>query len=131
MNIHEALKNVVWDKQEYFKWKFPDIRFDQTKAPRTGQEFLDYVGKKTMNAYLKWERSAEYKALVALYLQSKTANDLQEIYEEVSQKAKTGDEKAVKLFLQLNKEVAEHAKQALKVLGEGETQEEEDDELIV
>jgi rubrerythrin len=84
-----------------------------------------------MNTYLKWEKSAEYRALVALYLQSKTANDLHEIYKEVSTKAKTGDEKAVKLFLQLNKEVAEHAKQAVKILGDVGEAEEEDDGLIV
>lgn len=131
MNITEALASVPFDKAEYFKWKFPDARFDKSQAQRTQEEFLEFVNKKTMNTYFRWEKTDEYKALVAFYLQSKTANDLQEIYEVVTINAKTGDEKAVKLFLQLNKEIADHAKMALKSLKGKKEVEEDDDGLMV
>jgi hypothetical protein len=132
MNLYDALKTVPRDKQEYFKWKFPDVRFDQTKEEKTEEEFLKSVGLTTMNGFYRWEKSPEYKALVALYLQSRTANDLYDIYNEVSDMAKTGDDKAVKLFLSLSKEINEHAKQAVKVLAvQDEDEEVENDDGLV
>lgn len=114
MNIHDALKSVQWDRAEYFKYKFPQVRFDQTKETKTEEEFLKTVGKKTMNPYLRWEKTAEYKTLVSLMLQGRSADDLQEIYEVVVGNAKTGDDRAVKLFLQLTKEIDSYAKLAIR-----------------
>lgn len=131
MNIHEALKSVQWDRAEYFKYKFPSVRFDQTKDTKSEEEFLKVVGKKTMNPYLRWEKSEEYKALVSLMLQGKTADDLQEIYEVVTKNAKQGDDKAVKLFLQLTKEIDSYTKLALKSINTSEVDVNEDDELIL
>lgn len=131
MNITEALSKIAPDKAEYFKYKFPDTRYDQSRPQRTEEEFLKLVERKTIHAYKRWEKTDEYKALVALYLQSKTANDLHEIYQVVSDKAKTGDEKSVKLFLQLSKEVTEHSKQALKELSKSKSNDTEDDGLVI
>lgn len=110
INIYSALKKIAFDKQEYFKYKFPEIRFDKTLPEKTEEKFLKVVGKKTMNTYYRWEKSDEYKALVALYLQSKTANDLVDVYGAVIEKAKNGDDKSVRLLLSLQKEINEHAK---------------------
>ncbi|GGA11897.1 hypothetical protein GCM10008018_66200 [Paenibacillus marchantiophytorum] len=131
MNIHDALKAIAWDRAEYFKYKFPAVRFDQTKELKTQAEFLNVVNKKTMNPYLRWEKTAEYKALVTLMLQARTADDLQEIYTVVIQNAKTGDDKAVKLFLALTREIDTHAKLALKNFEHQEEDEEDNDDLIV
>lgn len=131
MNIHEALKVVAWDRAEYFKYKFPQVRFDQSKPQKTAEEFLKVVGKKTMNPYLRWEKSEEYKALVSLMLQGRSADDLLEVYEIVTKTAKTGDDKAVKLFMQLMKEVDSYSKLATKSIEVKETVEEDDDDLIL
>lgn len=130
INIYSALKKIPFDKQEYFKYKFPDIRFDKTLPEKTEEEFLKVVGKKTMNTYYRWEKSDEYKALVALYLQSKTANDLVDVYSAVVNNAQKGDDKSVKLLLLLQKEINEHAKQANKAFTVDE-EKEEDDELEI
>lgn len=131
MNIHDALKSVAWDRAEYFKYKFPAVRFDQTKDEKTVEDFLKVVGKKTMNPYLRWEKTEEYKALVALMLQARTADDLQEIYSIVTENAKAGDDKAVKLFMQLTREIDTYAKVAIKSMTAEEDDEEEDDDLIL
>lgn len=131
MNIHDALKAIAWDRAEYFKYKFPAVRFDQTKGIKTQEDFLRVVNKKTMNPYLRWEKTQEYKALVALMLQSRTADDLQEVYNVVAENAKTGDDKAVKLFLALTREIDAHAKIAMKSMERFEEDDEEDDDLII
>ncbi|GAA0366897.1 hypothetical protein [Bacillus horti] len=132
MNIYDALKNVRdWKKREYFKWKH-DIRYDQRLEKKTEEQFLKSVDKKTMNPYLAWERSPEYKGLLAIYLDSRMANDLEEIYSVVSTKAKEGDSNSVKLFLSLHKEIQQHAKnadKAFKDISDNDETEDEDDGL--
>lgn len=130
MNIHDALRSIAWDRREYFQYKFPDVRFDLSKPLKTEAEFLKVVAKKTMNPYTRWEKSEEYKSLVALMLQGKTADDLQQIYEVVTNNAKKGDDKAVKLFLQLTKEIDSYTKLALKNMSAPEDDEEEDDLIL-
>ncbi len=131
MNIHEALKSVNWDRAEYFKYKFPQVRFDQNLPQKSEEEFLKIVGKKTMNPYIRWEKTEEYKALVALMLQSRSADDLQMIYDIVVENAKTGDDKSVKLFMALQKEIDGYAKMASKSINVKESKEEDDDDLIL
>lgn len=128
MNINEALKSIQWDRAEYFKYKFPHIRFDQSRPLKSEEEFLTTVGKKTMNPYTRWEKSEEYKALIAMMLESRIADDLQEIYEVVVENAKTGDDKAVKLFLALQKEINSIAKVSSQVINYKEMKEEEEDD---
>lgn len=131
MNIHDALRAIAWDRAEYFKYKYPAVRFDQTKEIKSQEDFLRVVGKKTLNPYLRWEKTQEYKALVALMLQARTADDLQEIYSVVIDNAKTGDDKAVKLFLALSREIDVHAKLAIKKMKHVEEDDEDDDDLII
>ena len=127
MNIHEALKQLEFRKREYFKWK-NNIRYDQRLEKKSEDDFLRYVGRKTMNPFIAWERTSEYKQLLAIYMNTKIANDYQDIYESVAEKAKTGDPSAVKVFLQLSKEIAKDSKIAEKLFeGEEETEIENDD----
>ncbi len=116
MNIYEALSNVKdWRKREYFKWKH-NIRYDQRLEKRSEEDFLRYVGRKTMNPFLEFERSPEYKQLLMVYLDSQVANDFDEIYNVVSEKAKQGDEKSIRLFLSMQKDIQSNAKVAAKSL---------------
>lgn len=114
MNIYQALKQVKdWRKAEYFKWIY-DIRYDRRLPKKTEDEFLHFVGRETLNPYIEWEKSEEYLNLVNIYLHSKTANDLVDIYEAVADKAKTGDKGAIEMFLRLSKEISSTTKQAKK-----------------
>lgn len=127
MNIYDALEQVKnWKRRDYFKWKH-DIRYDQTKPKKSEEDFKRYVNVKTLNSFLEWEKSPEYHSLCLLLLQSKLANDLMDTYQIVSEKARSGDEKSVKLFLQLSKEISAGAKAAYANVQH--EQEEEDDDL--
>lgn len=120
MTLKEALKNITFENREYFKFKFPDVRFDKSIPPKTVEEFLRITNRKTMNGFLEWEKSPEYSNLVALYLQSKMINDIYKIYEVVRRNALEGDEKSVKLLLQLNKEINNMVKATSSISDENE-----------
>ncbi|MED3650301.1 hypothetical protein [Heyndrickxia sporothermodurans] len=129
MNIHEALQNVSYKKQEYFKWKH-DIRFNQSIPRKSEEEFLKVVDLKSLNTFHRWERTQEYKNLLLLLLESKVANDFDDIYRIVTEKAKEGDEKSIRLFLSIQKDIQSNAKLAAKTFEKVEDDEEqEDDEL--
>lgn len=113
MNIYEALRSVPDKKRLYFQWKF-NLNFDQTKQPKNESEFLKMVGSKTMNGYIAWEKSEEYRSLVAILLNTRFDTDLEEIYDSLSVKAKEGDEKSIKLLLQIGKEIKGYSKEAVK-----------------
>lgn len=131
MNIHEALKSIDWQKAEYFKYKFPELRYDQSKPLKSEEDFLRLVNRKSMNPFTKWEKSNEYKNLVQLYLDTKIADDMQEVYQIVSEKAKSGDDKAVRLFLTLQREIQDNAKLAAKTFQSNDEEIEEEDDLIL
>ena len=116
MNIYEALKGVPNKKRLYFLWKFK-LNWDQTKQPKNESEFLKMVGNKTMNGFMAWEKTEEYRNLVAILLNTRFDSDLEEIYDSLSSKAKDGDEKSIKLLLQIGKEIKGYAKEAIKQLG--------------
>lgn len=126
MNIDQALKQVTWQKAEYFKWKH-DIKYDQTKNKKTEEEFLKIVNKRTMNSFIAWERTEQYKNLVYLLMQSKVHNDLLESYQQVSDKAVTGDEKSIKLLLDMSKVIKDYAKFASKEFEKADEEIEDDD----
>lgn len=130
MNIYEALKNVEYKKKLYFEWKH-DIRFDQTLPHKTEEEFLRMIGAKTLNGFIKWERSQEYKSLLLLLLESKVANDFDLIYKNVSNKAKEGDEKFIRLFLSMQKDIQSNAKLAAKTFHVIVEEESEEDDLVL
>lgn len=131
MNIHEALKSIDWHKAEYFKYKFSELRYDQSRPVKTEEDFLRAVERKTINPFLKWEKSQEYKNLLMLYLDTKIADDFEEIYKIVVDKAKSGDDKAVRLFVTLQKDIQSNAKMAAKTFTIVEEEETEDDELVL
>lgn len=126
MNISEAIKTVKNEYAMYFRYKFPDMKFDKSKPAKTEEEFLKTVGRKSMNGFERWEKTDEYKMLVTLYLNTKVIKDYQEIYNIVSEQAKKGEEKYIKLFFTLNKELQTQSKMASSYFVT-ENAEEEDD----
>lgn len=127
MNIYEALRGIPDKKRLYFLWKF-NLYWDQTKQPKSEKEFLKMVGSKTMNGFLAFEKSEEYRNLVAILLNTRFDTDLEEIYDSLSAKAKEGDEKSIKLLLQIGKEIKGYAKEAMKQLNQ---QDDEQDDLEI
>lgn len=128
MNIHEALKQINPQFAEYMRFKFPDLRYYQDREIKTEEEFLKTVNRKSMNPFLKFEKTGTYKNLLMLYLDSKVADDFEDIYHIVSEKAKDGDEKAIKIFLQLQKEIRNNAKLAGKLFEQASDEEEENED---
>ena len=129
MNIHDALKSIENNKAEYFKYKFPDLRFDQSRPLKSEEDFLRLVERKTINPFLKWEKTSEYKNLVILYLETKVADDLLNIYNVTSEKAQQGEEKSVRLFLAISKEITNSAQTASKSFDVDDS--DDDDDLLL
>lgn len=111
MSIYEALKSIPYKKRLYFQWKF-NLSFDQSQPKKSEEEFLKSIGMKTLNSFKAWEKTDEYRQLLALLLATKFDHDLQEIYDSLAEKAKQGDEKSIRLLLQLGKEIKHYAKEA-------------------
>lgn len=130
MNIYEALKQTEGKKRAYFEWKH-DIRFVQDAPKKSEDDFLKTVGLKTLNGFIRWEKSQEYKNLVLLLLDSKVANDYDVIYKNIVDKAKDGDEKFIRLFLSIQKDIQSNAKLAAKTFNVVEEESEENDELVL
>ncbi|MEH6944014.1 hypothetical protein [Bacillus sp. JJ722] len=130
LNIYEALNKITLKKRLYFTWKH-DIRFKRDVEKKSEEEFLKEVQLKTFDGFIKWEKSSEYKQLLMILLDSKVSSDFDEIYSIVSEQAKKGDEKSVRLFLSLQKEIQSYAKVAAKQFQTviEDEQEEEDDDL--
>lgn len=103
MNIYDALNQLSWKKKEYFLWKhnLSVLR----KEPLTEEEILHKLQVNSLAYMKKWEKSQEYHALVNLYIESQAAKDLEDIYVLVKEKALTGEEKAIKMLLDLQKQV--------------------------
>ncbi|OXS67240.1 hypothetical protein [Priestia filamentosa] len=125
MNIYEALKQVEEKKAQYFQWKH-DIRYDRTIPKKTEEEFLKQVDRKTLNPFIKWEKSGEYKSLILLLLGSQVSQDLQDVYNAVLDKAKNGDN--INDFMKLYKEINSNAELAAKSFNVIEEDEEEEDD---
>lgn len=102
MSIYEALDKLTWKKKEYFLWKF---NLNVRVKDKTEEELCRTINVKSLDFMKKWEKSPEYLSLVNLYIESKTATDLEKIYKVVSEKAIDGDEKSIKLLLDLQKQV--------------------------
>lgn len=133
LTINEALSQIPFHKAEYFRYKFPDVRYDQSRQCLDEEQFLLRVGRSTIYTYHRWEKSAQWRTLVALYLESKMANELLEMYQAVKDNALKGDEKAVKLYLQLGKEIQQMARQTPLLSSRKKKAEdnEDDDDLII
>lgn len=104
MDIYEALNKLSWKKKEYFLWKF-NLYVLKNGDEISEEDLCKKIQVKSLAYMRKWEKSPEYLQLVNLYIESQIANDLEQIYRVVSEKALTGDEKAIKLLLDLQKQV--------------------------
>ncbi|MDD2287946.1 MAG: hypothetical protein PHY55_03845, partial [Bacteroidales bacterium] len=83
------------------------------KGKKSPEEFLNSVQLKSFETLKRWESTEEYATLVALMLKGRAGNDLLQVYEKVSEKAKTGEKSAVDTFLKLQKEIDELAKRPI------------------
>ncbi|WP_273381373.1 hypothetical protein [Symbiobacterium thermophilum] len=133
MSIHKALQKVDWRKRAYFMRKF------QIKTPKnehilrmSDEEFLKWADRRTFTVFHNWEQTDEYWELYMIYMRGKMQRDLETVYDVVSEKAKQGDEKAVKLFLQLHKDMNQLQKAMNRTqTKQEEVQEDEDDDLEI
>lgn len=132
--LDKELQKLSFQYREYFYWKFPHTRRGTAKE-RTQDEMLAYISRKIIDPFRAWERTEEYNRLVMLMMEEEVANDMLEIYEKVREEAKTGEDKAVKLYLSLVKEIKalnkEMQKQAKQVKKEEIEEMEEDDGLVL
>ncbi|WP_157667391.1 hypothetical protein [Anoxybacillus flavithermus] len=98
----------------------------------TDEEFLKWADRKSMIVFHNWEQTDEYFELYLMFMKLKMQRDLETVYDVVSEKAKQGDEKAVKLFLQLHKDMAQLQKSMNRAqTKQAEVQEDEDDDLEI
>lgn len=103
MSIYKALDELKsWKKKEYFLWKF---NLNVRGIEKTEEELCSKLQVKTLDFMRKWEKSPEYLSLVNLYIESQIATDMEKIYKVISEKAIEGDEKSIKLLLDLQKQV--------------------------
>lgn len=112
MNIYEALNTVSWKKKEYFLWKhnLSVLR----EIPLTEEEICHKIKSKSLSYMKRWEKTEQYHNLVNIMIESQAGKDLEDIYSIVKEKALTGDEKSIKLLLDLQKQVQAYNKQANK-----------------
>jgi len=52
MSVYEALKTIDPKRALYFQYKFPELRYDQSKPLKTEEDFLRLVERKTINPFL-------------------------------------------------------------------------------
>lgn len=130
MDIYQALKSLNWKKRMYFNWRH-NIFYDQSKGLQTEQEIMDKLKVKSMNEYIKWERTPQYMQLLNLFLESKFANDLERVYNMTAERAvaEDADEKSIKLLLQIQKEIRAFNKAASNIKPSKSEDEFEDLEL--
>ena len=102
MNIYQALDKLPWKKKEYFLWKF-DL-YVLRSGTISEEELCKRIKSKSLSYMRKWEKTPEYLALVNLYIESQSAKDLEDIYSIVKEKALTGDEKSIKLLMDIQKQ---------------------------
>ena len=129
--IHKALEKVDWRKRAYFMRKF-QIRTAKNAhiLAMSDEEFLKWADRRTMTVFHNWEQTDEYFELYMIYMRGKMQRDLETVYDVVSEKAKQGDEKAVKLFLQIHKDMNQLQKTMNRTQTKQEEVQEEDDLVL-
>ncbi|MEK4628710.1 hypothetical protein MKZ17_10935 [Solibacillus sp. FSL R7-0682] len=123
MSIYEALNNVSWKKKEYFLWKHDLFVF---KDKPSEEELCKKINSKSLSHMVKWEKSAEYLSLVNVYIESQSGKDLEDIYAIVKEKALTGDEKSIKLLMDIQKQSREFNKSVILSQKNNEKEQEKD-----
>lgn len=114
MDIYEALNKLTWKKKEYFLWKF-NLYVLKNGEEVTEEELCRKIQVKSLAYMKKWEKSPEFQYLVNLWIESQLSNDLEQIYKVTRDKALKGDEKAIKLLLDLHKQVKAFNKEMNKI----------------
>ena len=104
----KKLENRSRNKYLYFCWK-NKIDNSQTKFSRmTKENFMEryHFSEYMMDMYSTiWEDADEYNVIYGLLMELRSKRDLYKIYNVVKDKALKGDDKAVKTFLLLKKEI--------------------------
>lgn len=110
--LEEELSKISEKKRKYFRFRF-NLPYGGRPMKQTSiEEICTYTGVKNPQYFKDWEATDEYKNLVNIYINTKTANDILEIYNVVSEKAKTGDSKAIEMLLKLQKEIQANIRSA-------------------
>lgn len=115
-------------KRHYFLWKNKLSTKNTDYSKLTKEELSEKFNVNEFAWFKQWESSEEYQNLLRLLMQQDSLKDLIEVYKAVKEKALTGDDKAVKTFLILQKEFK---KQPVKIIEENNNEEEEEDGLTL
>jgi len=114
-------------------WRNKLANSNRNFADFTEQDIIDKYCKGSLIKYgnlKQWENTEEYAELMNLLLLEKSNKDFVDIYNAVSEKAKQGDDKAIKTFLVLQNELKKSVK--TKKSNKQEQQEEvEEDDLVL
>jgi hypothetical protein len=125
MTIYEVLEQLPYKRRVYIKWKF-GLWFQQEKQ-LTEDEVMNQLKVKTLNSYKKYEKSEEYRHIVSLYLQTKAAQDLLDMYDAVAMKVRDNPEpKHIEMMLKLQKEIKAYKREAEGYFTAVENEEEDD-----
>lgn len=131
MTIEEMLKQLPYKKGLYIKYKF-NLWFGR-EQPLAEKDFLRMVDLKSLNTFIRWERTAEFKHVTSIVLGAKQAEDLILIYNLCKKKvenSKSPEPKDIDMLLKLNKEINLHKKEAESYFKSNSTdQQEEHDDL--
>lgn len=131
--LQEIYKLTSNRRRLYFLWKHKLQNNRTDYGSWTKEELINKYFKGSEEAFQRmelWEKSDEYARLVNIMLKERMSGDFLEIYNSVSEKAKQGDEKAIKTFLMLQKEIKNNLKFYEKNLTTN-NEIDEDDDLIL
>lgn len=128
--LQKALKKLSFRKELYIKYKF-NMWFKHDTPQVSEEEFLNKVKLKTMDTFVRWEKSSEFRHISSLILESRQANDLIEIYDKIKSKVavKNPNNKDIEMLLKLMREINQHSKEARSYFNDKEEQKVEEDDL--
>lgn len=116
----------------YFCWKNKvdniDTKFSQMTREQFMKKYPTYITERGMSLYKCWENTDEYLNLYNLLMQEQSIKDLYNIYNVVRDKALKGDDKSVKTFLLLKKELSKKSNAIEKYVISQQDQDNEDNE---
>ena len=135
--LNQALKQYwkntsTYPKYAYFMWRNKLANSNRNFADFTEQDIIEKYCKGSLIKYgnlKQWENTEEYAELMNLLLLERSNKDFVEIYNAVSEKAKQGDDKAIKTFLTLQNEIRKSVKN--KKSKKAEKEEIEEDDLVL
>ncbi|NLJ13700.1 MAG: hypothetical protein GX372_00390 [Ignavibacteria bacterium] len=136
--LNQALKQywkntTNYPKYAYFMWRNKLANSNRNFSDFTEQDIIDKYCKGSLIKYgnlKQWENTEECAELMNLLLLEKSNKDFVEIYNAVSEKAKQGDDKAIKTFLTLQNEIRKSVKTKKSKKAEQEEVEEDDDLIL-